>query len=150
LGRRGRRGSRRRDEGAVERGSRVAEVVDGADELDGERLGAERRQPLELLVEAVLLGARLREKAVRDRPAPEERECRQLPLQRRGQAPHRAYPRMLKRMVLGLGQDVEALHRLEQRRVRERDVLGGGGVGVEADQTISCSARKLIRAATRD
>ncbi len=43
------------------------------------------------------------------------------------------YPRMLKRVVLGLGEHVQAEHCLDHGRVREGDRLGGIGGEAEGD-----------------
>jgi len=61
-----------------------------------------------------------------------ERERADLAPQRRRQGAHLPDPGLLERVVLGLGQHVQAEDQLEQRRVGEGHALGGGGQA-EAD-----------------
>ena len=58
---------------------------------------------------------------------------------------------MLQRVVLRLDEDVEACHRLEERRVRMRDVfdLGGGQVEADRDQILSL-VKKLTGSSSSD
>ena len=66
-----------------------------------------------------------REEELREVRAVREREDVDLPLQRRGEPPHRPHPLVLHRVVLGLHQHVQAQHRLQRGRVGEGGPLGG-------------------------
>ena len=98
-------------------------VVERAQELDAERARIVFPQQREILGEVRELGLGGGRDEVRDRPAVGEAEVRDPLLQRRRQRPHAPDPLVLERMVLGGGEHVEAEHRLEQRRVRERNAV---------------------------
>ncbi len=78
-----------------------------------------RAEAIELDLEAVVAGRRGRQEAVRQRPAVEKRERDELAPQRRGQRAHRPDPPVLERVVLRLGEHVQAQDGLEERRVAE-------------------------------
>src|SRR5919109_662567 len=59
---------------------------------------------------------------------------------------HPPHPGMLERMMLGLDEDMEAEHGLEQRRIRVRDAFDLRGRQVEADSDrIFFLAKELTR-----
>ena len=99
----------------------AAVVVDRPQELVRHHVRPQRAQPCQLGLEVLVRRRRIGKHAVRERPAVEERQRGDLALQRLRQPAHRAYPLVLERVVLRLGEDVQALHSLEQRRVAERE-----------------------------
>ena len=112
----------------------AAVVVERSNELEGGDVDTQGAEARHLGLEVLELRGRGGQYAVRQRPAVEELERAQLAAQARGQAAHRPHPVVLERVVLRLGEHVQAEHGFEQRRVPERQarllVLGQ----VEADR----------------
>jgi hypothetical protein len=96
-------------------------VVEAPEQIEGDDLGSQPAKALELDSEAVVARVRRWEEAVGQRPAIEERECRDLALERSRQRSHRSDPAVLKSVVLGLCKNVQAQDALEERRVAEGD-----------------------------
>ena len=93
-------------------------------------------QPLEiaeLVFERRVHRVRRRHEELGNEAAVREAEGGDLAFERRREVARPPYPRMLKRVVLGLGEHVQAEHCLDHGRVRECDRLGGIGGEAEGD-----------------
>ena len=117
----------------------AAVVVDRAHELVGRDVRLQPAQARQLGLEVLVGCGRVGQDAVRQRPPVEKGQIGDLALQRLREAAHRAHPLVLERVVLRLGEHVQALHALEERRVPERERRPVVVCKSEAD----CDARSL-------
>jgi hypothetical protein len=109
-------------------------VVERSEELEPERLPVESLQVLQLLVEAPEAGLRRGGQEVGHHPPVDEAELGDAAAESGRERPHATDPLVLERMVLRLGEHVQAERGFQRRRVREREPVEAVRGNVEADR----------------
>ena len=111
----------------------AAVVPQRAEEPEGDGRIVEPLELAQLLLEGAVDGLGRRHEELRNEAAVRERERGDLALEAGGSARAFLHPRMLERMMLGLGQDMEAQDGLDHGRVGEGDRFGRVGREAEGD-----------------